>query len=101
MMYKIIIHQCIDSNRTSQQSYFGSLEAYTNLACIKFYLFPGKPVCSPFHLVYDGQDLFFLCVFVPMVNSSNMFPAVFSLNYNQQSVITCQIGVLEGNPFRR
>jgi len=36
-----------------------------------------------------------------MMNSSNVFPTVVALNYNQQSIIACQIGVLEGNPFRR
>lgn len=36
-----------------------------------------------------------------MMNSSNMFPTVFTLNYNQKSIIMFRIEVLEGNPFRR
>ena len=36
-----------------------------------------------------------------MMNSLNVFPTVVTLNYDQQSIIVCQIGVLEGKPFRR
>ena len=77
------------------------LEAHTNLVWIKFKPFSRKPICSTFHLVYHGQDNFWFVIFILMVDSSNIFPTVLAMDYNEQSIIAHRIRMLGENPLRR
>jgi len=113
------MYQCIDIDRIKQQNYLACVLCASSrraVISILFHFFlsvvsipkqswlASSSICSPVSmsaapstLFMDGQDHSCLFIFVLMVNSSNMFPTVCSLSYNQQSIITCRIGVLEGD----
>ena len=76
------------------------LGAYTKMIHAQLQLLPSEAISSILCLLHNGQNhLRFSSVFVPMMNALNEFSTVFTLNDDEQPIVTRCIGMFWGHPI--